>query len=180
MADISIQFHALPEELLLFVRECMEEFGLHLVAMRFFPFEAVEVGPERLDEIFSGDSLFRELGFTTDPPVLPATSNLDFADRNPDKLRLNIQRVTADGLRQTGLTCRTEDKSCLKVWRKIARRLVARTAGGVVTTNPDSGISDEPCKSFRYTPGAKELADRGVVMLPSAGGCTMRFVDLST
>lgn len=174
MADISIQFHALPEELLPFARHCMADFGLHAVAMKFFPFEAVEVTSAELDNIFSERSPYRELAFTLDRPVLPVQSGMDFWDKNPDAMRLNIERPSQKGLRQTCLAARTEDTAALLVWRGIARRLKGVTAAGVAVTNPDTGVSVRE-RTFRYTPGAKALESRGVPMLPIAGGCAVNL-----
>ena len=52
MADISIQFHARPEELREFVKQCVSDFGLHVVAIRYRPLEAVELAGDRLNEVF--------------------------------------------------------------------------------------------------------------------------------
>lgn len=176
MADISIQFHALPQELLQFVKQCLQEFDIHVVAMRFFPFEATEVSFDMLDDVFSPMSPFEELAFTIYHPVLPATSNTNFYDKNPGKLRLDIQKVTEKGLRQTWLTCRTKDAQALSVWKKVAKRLKEITRTGVIAVNPDSGKST-PSSSFRYTPGAKALELEGVPMLPAAGENVLKFVE---
>lgn len=176
MADIKIQFHALPEELLQFVGECIRDFNIHVVAMRFAPFEAKEISSETLGSVFSPTSPFRELALTVECPILPATSNTDFHDKNPTKLRLDIQRPTESGLRQTWLACRTDDEEALNVWKKVARRLKDITKTGVVVVNPDSGCS-APSSSFRYTSGAKALERAGVPMLPAAGGNILRFSD---
>src|SRR5271156_548730 len=107
MADISIQFHALPEELLPFVKECIADFNLHVVAMRFFPFEAIEVKSHDLDAVFSDSSPYEELGLTLCEPSLPVKSNTNFYDKNPDLLRIDIRRTEEKGLEQTRIAART-------------------------------------------------------------------------
>ncbi len=174
MADINIQFHALPEELRRFAEQCVHDFDLHVVAMKYFPFEANEVPQDSLSSVFSTTALFRELAFTLERPVLPVVSNLDFYDKNSNKLRLDIQRPTKDGLRQTWLACRTNDTTALSVWKQIAKRLKKITKAGVIVVNPNSGCS-APCSSFRYTAGAKALECEGVRMLPAAGGNIIKF-----
>ena len=174
MADISIQFHAMPEELLQFVKECLRDFNIHVVAMRFFPFEATEVSADRLEEIFSTSSAFRELAFTVERPVLPVKSSMHFHDQNPSNLGLEIQRPTEKGLRQTWLACRTGDARALSIWKKIAKRLKEMTTTGVVAVNPDTGACASS-SSFRFTSGAKALELAGVPMLPAAGGNVLRF-----
>ena len=176
MADISIQFHALPEELLSFTREFMADFALYVVAMRFFPFEANIIPFGNLSDVFSPDSSSRELAFTLTQPVLPVNNNIDFYDKNPDSLRLDIERVTNNELRQTWLTCRTDNSVAFGVWRKIAKRLKSSTLSGVVVVDPNTGAAVSS-RSFRYTTGAKGLALAGVTMRPTAGGCVVKFID---
>ena len=174
MADISIQFHALAEELLPFVKQCVTDFGLHVVAMRFFPFDAIEVKPDRLDAIFLESSPYRELGFTLHEPSLPVKSNTDYYDKNPDGLRIDIQRKSDKGLRQTWLTARTDNPEALSVWKKVAKRLRKMTQAGVLAINPDTGAT-ALSRSFRYTAGAKAMELSGVKMLPAAGGCVLKL-----
>jgi hypothetical protein len=174
MADISIQFHALPEELLPFVKQCVNDYALHVVAMRFFPFEAIEVSPDGIDDIFSEASRYRELAFTLHQPVLPVKSNTDFFDKNPGKLRLDIQRKSHHGLRQSWLACRTDNSEAFAVWKQVAKRLKKMTQTGVIVVNPDTGAT-VPSRSFRYTAGAKALELSGVTMLQAAGACILKF-----
>jgi hypothetical protein len=72
MADISIQFHAMPEELLAFVRQIVADFDLHVVALRFRPFNAGELSERQLGGCFSVDSPCRRLHFTLKKPVFPS------------------------------------------------------------------------------------------------------------
>ena len=169
MADILIQFHALPEELMNFSQEIATEFDLHVTAMRFFPFAAKKFAPNEVDLIFAEDSPYSELAFTRDAPVLPVAGKMEFLDRNPGALQLGIQRVGKEGLRQTSLTVRTDDSDALSVWQQVAKRLKAITQPGVVVRNPDTGASVRN-RAFRYSAGARSLADRGIAMLPIAGG----------
>ena len=174
MGRISIQFHALPDELLEIVRNFVLDFDLHIVAMRFFPFEAIEVASDKLDDIFAEKSPYRELAFTMNKPVFPVRSNTDFASKNPDKLRLDIQRPTDKGLRQTMLSAHTDDPKALSVWKEFEKRLRKNTRSGVVVRNPNTGATGKN-RVFRYSAGAKALASGGVAMLPIAGGNLIEF-----
>jgi hypothetical protein len=58
MPDVSIEFHAAPEENREFVKQVVSEFRLHIIEIRFPPYEAVELDPTRLDEPWN---LFRPL-----------------------------------------------------------------------------------------------------------------------
>lgn len=174
MSDIYIQFHALPEELLRFVKEWVIDFGLHVVAMKFIPFEAIEAGADDLETIFSASSPYEELGLTVGEPSLPVKSNTNFYDRNPDSLRIDIRRVGQNGLEQTRIAARTDNSDVLVVWKMIAKRLKALTKTGVVVVNPDTGAT-VAVPSFRFTSGASMLAATGIPMLPIAGGCLLKF-----
>ena len=145
--------------------------------MRFFPFEAIEVSPDKLDEVFAETSPYRELVFTLKKPILPVKGNMDFLDKNPGALRLLVERKSKEGLRQSLLSARTDDPAVLSVWKKIAKRLKDMTQAGVVVINPKTGawVHD---RSFRYSPGAKALAASGVPMLPIAGGNRIEFSEL--
>ena len=43
MSSVNIQFHALPEELLALATEWAKDFPLYLIAIKFPPYEAIEV-----------------------------------------------------------------------------------------------------------------------------------------
>ncbi len=174
MTDISIQFHATPDELLSLVRDCVTEFDLHVVAMKFFPFEAVEVSGSHLDEVFSSSSAFRELALTLQKPFVAVRSSTEFFDKNPNKLRLDIERPSEKGLKQTWLTARVNDTEALPIWQEVARRVKAISKVGVVVVNPHTGASVRS-RSFRYTEGAKALESMGIQMLAGSGGCLIRL-----
>jgi hypothetical protein len=174
MADIAVQFHALPAELRQFVKDVVQDFDLHVVAMRFFPFDAIRLTRDDLDCVFADDSPYAELAFTLGPANLPVKSNTDFFDRNPSRLRLDIQRVTEKGLRQTWMSARTDDKKSFAIWSKVRKRLKEMTESGVTVTNPVSGASTHS-RSFRYTAGAKAAEMAGITMLQAAGTCVVKF-----
>lgn len=174
MTDISIQFHALPEEVTAFAKQCMLDFNLYAVAMKYFPFELIEVTAEEMEKIADAPILYEELGLTLKKPTLPAKDNVDFYVNNPARLRITLARKDPKGLRQIGLSARTDDVDALAIWKKIATRLKSITKTGVVALNPDTGAT-VPARTFRYTVGAKAMASTGVPMLPLAGGNLVIF-----
>jgi hypothetical protein len=174
VTDISIQFHAIPEELLALVRTAVIDFGLHIVAMRYFPFAATEVGLDNLENVFAAGSPYCELGLTIDKPVIPLTGAMEFLDKNPGALRLAVERASKEGLRQSFLVARTDNSAILATWKEIAKRLKKVTQAGVTVTNPDTGAFVQD-RNFRYSAGAKALASSGVPMLPIAGGNRIEF-----
>jgi hypothetical protein len=174
MFGLSIEFHALPDELLHFTRECVTDLGLHTVAMQFFPFAAIEIPYSQLHDVFADASPYSELAFTLRPPEMRATTNREFARHNPGRLRLDVERPSDGRLRQCWLTCRTSQFEASITWKEVAKRLKAVTRTGVTAVNLDTGYS-APAPSYRYTEGAKRLAEKGTQMLPSVGGCILKF-----
>lgn len=168
MADISIDFHALPEELRSFVDQIASDYRLHTVAIRYAPFEVIEVVGDALNKLFADSSTHRRLQFTLKSPTLPVTGILDFGDKNPDALRLDIGESSKTVLRESWLSARTENAAALSVWKKIAKRLRGMTSKGALAVHPDTGATGD-AGSHRYTAGAKALEDSGVAMLTITG-----------
>jgi hypothetical protein len=168
MADISIQFHALPEEQRDFVKQCVSDFGLHIIAITYSSYEAVEVDSAALTDVFLAASPVRELAFTLRQPNLPAKGNMEFWDKNPDVLRLQIGRRSEKGVEESHLSARTENAAALAVWKKIAKRLKAMTEKGALAVQPRTGATG-PARGHRYTLGAKALEATGVPMLTITG-----------
>ncbi len=179
MADILIQFHAAPEELLIFVKQIVKDYGLHVVAMKFFPFGAIEVNSSGLDGIFAESSPYDQLGLIVSKPILSMRGTMDFLDKNPNALCISIERKGEKGMRQSSLSARTDDAAILSVWKKVAKLLKDMTQTGVIVINPDTGASVLD-RTFRYSAGAKSLASSGLPMLPIAGGNVIEFSDSPT
>jgi hypothetical protein len=168
MADISIEFYAAPDELREFLRQAVSDFGLYVTEIRFPPYQAVELDPLRLDTPWGYTSPYQELVFTIQKPNLPEKKGIEFVDKNPAMMRLLVGGRSEDGLVESWLSARTDDKPSLAVWRKIAKRLKEITTKGVMGFNPRNGVSG-PISRLRYTAGAKALQCEGVPMITSNG-----------
>lgn len=175
MADISIQFHAALKELISFTSECVREFGLHVTAIRFHPFETVVVEPARLGEIIA-DSSIRRLALTLSLPVIGAKTLNRFLDQNPNAMLLDLGRLSDAGLKESWLTARTSEADALRAWKQIAGKLKETTRAGAVAVNPQTGASSK-LKTHRCTAGARALQGQGVKMLPAAGTSVIVYAD---
>lgn len=164
MPDISIQFHALPKEVLSFAHNIITDLNLHVTVVRFHPFEAHELPNEELDHIQSIDTNYKRMYFTITKPILPASNELDFADKNPDSLRLDVGSLEESGLRESWLSARTENLQVVSVWKQIAKKLRGLTKPGGTSVHPKTGAT-APAKSHRFSEGAKELELSGVPLL---------------
>lgn len=174
MTTINIQFHALPEEVIAFAKQCMEDFNLYAVAIRYFPFEAVEVGVSKMVSLTDATPPYRELTLTLTKPLLSVKDDSDFKEKTPNRVRILLEQIKPEGLRQSALSAQTDDAEVLAVWKEIASRLKKLTRTGVIALNPETGATS-PARTFRYTPGAKVTASGGIPMLPIAGGNSLIF-----
>jgi len=169
MADISIQFHAIAEEIRDFVMHSVSDFDLHVIAIRYPPYEAVELSPSQVEEAFADSpAQYDELAFTLHQPKLPADGNLELVDKNPDVLRLLLGKASGQGLKQSWLSACAQDSAAIRIWKKIAKRLREMTEKGARAMNTETGEKG-PVLGFRYTAGAKSLEASGLPMLDIGG-----------
>jgi hypothetical protein len=174
MADILIQFHALPEEVAQLIKQCVLDFDLCVAAIKWFPFEVENVDATRLDEVLSPASPYSEMALSTSGPLSLSSKWGEFWDRNPDKMRITIGKRSPRGLEESSMSARTSDERALGIWRQVAKRLKAITQAGAIAVNPDTGATAK-VRNHRFTKGAKALESEGVPILPVAGGCVLRL-----
>jgi hypothetical protein len=174
MADLSIQFHALPDEVIQFAQDVVHDFGVTLVAIRVRPFDIREIDdPKALRRVLD-ESGFSRIAFLLGKPSLPAPDEPSFIKLNPDCLRLDIGQSAEDGLRQSWLSARTENREAIAIWRRVAAQLKRITHAGAIAVNPTTGASGF-IGSYRYTTNAKVMAEGGLRMLPIAGSAILQF-----
>ncbi|HEX5745451.1 MAG TPA: hypothetical protein VFZ09_04350 [Archangium sp.] len=175
MTDISIQLHALPEELLPIMSECARDFSLHVTALRFKPFTATAIDADVLHEPML-DGGVRRIAFTITKPSLPAETLNGFLDRNPDALLLDLGRLKENGLGESWLTARTSNTVALEIWKRVAQKFRSATKAGAIAIDPRTGATSK-LKAHRYSEGARALQSKGVVMLPVAGSSIIKLPD---
>jgi len=173
LSDISIQFHALPDELAALAETMAGELGLHAVCVKFFPFAVAEVPRDRLGETIRSGSCGR-IAFTLGPPALGATTQKDFGEANPAALILDVGAESESGLKQSWLAARTLSAPMPDAWRTFAARLRKLTEAGALAVAPEGGASTY-LRNHRFTPGAKARNDEGLKMLPVAGVATLQL-----
>lgn len=173
MADLVIQFHALVDELAGFVQSLNEELGVHVTALRFHPFSASQVNASLIESTVR-DPKVREIVLTIEPPSVAVSNEADFVVRNPTALHVDIGRLSERGLAESCLSARTIDEKAVAIWKDVARRLRKSTRAGAVASNPATGAKSQ-LRNHRFTSGAKALGDKGVRILPVAGGALLRL-----
>ena len=169
MPSISIQFHALPDELEAMTFDWCQKFELKMAAQKFSPFEIHLIGANDLGEVFK-DTSFRRLAFSTNKFFGAGRNNYDFLNKNPECLTLDIGRLGTEWLEESRLSCSCSDKSVYLVWQRIARSLKKETQAGARAVNPVTKTSSV-ARNHRFTIGAKESFDAGVQIRPMAGSC---------
>jgi hypothetical protein len=175
-----MQFHAEREELIAYVAGWVGWHGLTVVAERFFPeYEPVTIPPgvglraaiEHLEPVRQVCLARRDMslgGFITTE---------EFLTVNPDCLAIALEPVTEDGLRETALATLTSDRETLAFWLKLVLELDEIMHQGATAIDPRTG-RQRYFAGHRHTPGAHELASRGVRMLACAGATYYEFVDV--
>jgi hypothetical protein len=168
MADISIQFFAMPLELLDFVRQFIRENGLYVVRITFPPYDAKQVPVDLLADIFTNVERPPELAFTLTSPSIPPKGSQTFCAQNPDALHLDIGSYDKKGLKESCLSARTANPAALAVWKQIAARLRRITKSGAKLANSET--SDTRIRKwYRFTNGAIELHRAGTRLLSLNG-----------
>ncbi|HEU5070309.1 MAG TPA: hypothetical protein VFV96_07840 [Verrucomicrobiae bacterium] len=172
MSSISIQFHATPDELAEFVNKISFGFDIHVIGMSFPPFQAVELFGKHIEEAIRNGTFWR-IAFTEFAPNLPVETQKEFGEKNPKSLYLDVGRLTANGLGESWLACRTIDVQIPVAWKRVQAELRSITKSGATAMHPD-GASIR-VRNHRFTPGAKLLNDNGVPMLPIAGTTMLKL-----
>lgn len=175
MADVSVELHALEEELLSFIEEIVKEFKLSVCVMSFPPFDVKEIDISDLRKATS-DTKTDRVALTISPPSLPWTTFLKFLDHNPGTMTIDLGRLTEQGLKESWLTARTSNPAVLDTWRRVARKLRSRTKAGAIAINPETGASSK-VRTHRFTKGALNLHEQGVAMLSLTNSAVFRPVD---
>jgi hypothetical protein len=155
MADISIQFHALPGELLSFLREIVTDFDVHVVALTYQPFRFEEFVTEtEIKDRFSRQPPCDRLHFTLGKPSLAAKDGMEFGQKNRDSLRLDVGAFGAAGLVESWLCARTLNPSAFAAWENVAKRLKRNLVRGAIATSPHTGrLGLQRTIVFQMAPG---------------------------
>jgi hypothetical protein len=173
MPTLSIEFHALPNELVPLVAQCVTELRIHVFGIQFPPWTVSEIATEDLGRSLLDDR-FMQYVFYDGKPSLPTRSQTEFYAKHPASLTLNIGRETADSLKGSWLACGTAGEPINPKWKKIASKLRSITEAGTTAINSETGASAY-YTNHRYTPEAKALSDAGVRILPFAGGAILKL-----
>lgn len=169
MTNINIQFHAVPGEIIRFIKECAKECNLHIVMVELFPSFRANLLNQADDALESMPlcNTNRVCLYINKPKILSKNFE-DFLDRNPDSLLITIGKYCDNALEGSQFATNTQSGESLKVWKKIVKEFKSETLSGAWVVNPYTGAKGF-YKHHRYTKGAKKLFMDGVKIVPFVG-----------
>jgi hypothetical protein len=176
-----MQFHAERDELIEYIAGWVGWHGLGVVVERFFPeYEPVAIPPDvKLRDAIAHLEPVRQVCLVRDGVDLDGEfiTTEEFMVVNPDCLAIALEPLTEDGLRETALATLTGDRDTLAFWMELVLELDEIMHQGATAFDPGTG-QRRRLPSHRHTPGAHELACRGVRMLACVGDTTFEFSDV--
>jgi hypothetical protein len=181
MTVYTMQFHAEREELIEYIAGWVGWHGLSVVAERFFPeYEPVVVNPDMpLREAIAELEPVRRVCLVREDLAFGGSliTTEEFMTINRDCFAIALEPVTEDGLRETALATLTSDAETLEFWLARVLELDEVMHQGAMFVDPATDTTMF-LPSHRHTPGAHELARKGVPMLACAGDGHFEFADL--
>ncbi len=168
MQRATLQFHALPEEVVFRLNEIAH--GFHVLGISLRPGFSLQ---ELAWPLASGLSVDRIVISNRDFDQA-AISLQDFAAKNPDCMYVDFPKVTDGFLTEAALGYVVHDAATAKLWAGIVSKFKKSLLTGVVAIDPTSGVA-VPLKSHRFTEGAYRLQGLGVAMRPCAGNALVKL-----
>lgn len=166
MPGVTVQFHMLFDELVVFVSDMMRHHSLAVELERFFPTttRVVTTSADLSDEITRFGHVDR-MWLLCKP----------LRARKYERFNLNVGRQKDNRLEQSHLGAGTDKAEALKTLKKIAYQLKKRTIAGVWVIGAMGHVGFT--KIFRVSPGATDAARAGKLELTGIGGVQSFRVD---
>jgi hypothetical protein len=176
MKSVSLQFHALPEELPglfldLFLNEAVYVTAAfeHSLSKRELEFRKWAETPAEI----LGNGL-QAICFSLDPLNLLAPNLYQFRLLNPNALTLVIGELSESGLAESWVSAMTDDEVAIQLWRKAIKKLKAKMLSGAIAIDPVTGAT-APMKWHKFTQLAQHRFDKGLKLLPVAGNAIIKL-----
>ncbi len=168
MSSSTIQFHAAPAELRTLAQWIAGAVDCTVVCEEFPPSRAFLVPITEIAKTFENEK-FLQFKF-----VIGVTKATETNCEPDDVIHFGVERPANNQLRQSSVGIISDKPAVLKAWKLVSGHVRKMTSAGVKVTNPGTKAS-MIAKGFRFTAGAKELADKGMTMMPSAGSNVITF-----
>lgn len=168
---ISVQFHAMPSEILGLFSDLFLDGQIVAVEAVGSPTKFSALDQRTVPDF---DEERKVVAFTLGEPDLSASSVYEFVERNKDALILELGQALPSGVTESCLSANTDNPAALTRWRRAAKNLHAATLSGTIALNPKSGV-ESLIKWHRFTEAARHAFLNGTVMLPVAGNNILQF-----
>lgn len=180
MKGVSIQFHALPEEMpILFSSLFEDEFVFKAAAYRSAAlskgviFQSLKHGWHLSSENVLEKGLVA-VSFSVAQPNLNANSLYQFKLKNPDALILVTGSLSEAGLEESWVSASTDNEPAILLWRRTVKHLKAAMLSGAIAIDPQTKVV-APMKWHKFTPLARIRFEEGLKMLPVAGNAVIQL-----
>jgi hypothetical protein len=173
MKKTGVQFHATHGDLLLLIRNIVEDLNLNFCVVSQNPFHATAYSLdnftdrdilERFEKIRDCFIYFSQKKFSVD-----FESFSDFRENNNCCISFLIGKQTCDFLQESWFSFLGEDGDEYLVAKKISSVIKNYTFAGLIPFSPGQEISSKINKNFRYTKEAKILYENGVSLTAMVG-----------
>ena len=176
MTRVQLQFHAEAREMIELAARWAETYRWHVAIEQCFPdYRVVVLDTYAANEAYERLDKVDRVAVRPSEFDLTATGTHQFVVRNIDCLFLDVEWPAKNGLRESALGGATDDEELLRTWRRMIRAMQKPMHKGAVVR---SWVATLALPAHLHTPGAHELAARGVRMLAAAGGNDYEFDDL--
>lgn len=167
MKQMTFQFHAKKEEVLKFLLECMEKNALTMVG--------VKLGKDFFCKEIKSDHDISLLGeyemfiLSRDSIDITEDSYNQFITKQKGNLMIDLGEENNKILKESSMGVLAEGEIDV-LWKSIVNKFKKKLLKGAWVINPNNGAKGYE-RSHRYSVGAKEMYDRGIIIGAWAGAC---------
>jgi hypothetical protein len=178
MAKIQVQLHGLHTELTGFACRVATDLGVRLGFVSLDPvFDVKLVDTKRCEETLLALQQATLVFFLEEQLCLDVSGLNGLVDKNPDSLVFRIGRTTETEIYESVLSGRPTGAEAVKIGSSIAAALREVTLSGVYVVDPHTGRR-VASRHHRYTKGAKDEFEKGILLKPVAGWNQIEIDDL--
>jgi hypothetical protein len=169
-----LQLHVLPDELLDWVEQWRDEFGLSIAKITYQPkYSARDVHDfHQLRKSVAAGKAPDELWLSLRPFKLSHVGKTATEDANRNALFISFPFLSRDGLLECLLGSESKAVTNAKLWKLLMGRVKRSCGKGLWVLNPKQHIK-KFYSNIYYTSGAGEASRKGLALLPIAGGNVM-------
>jgi hypothetical protein len=174
MTKISVNFHALPFEIIEFIKESVRIYNLYIVLVELFPTFSAQLLNERDISNLLQFNITNRIYLYIDKPEITFSNQKDFLEYNPEFITITNGKYVDNTLEESWMAGNTRNNE--RIWRKFIKGFKSMTHSGAWVINPKNG-EEVFCDNHRFTEEAKNLFNNGIQIVPITGWNYYRFRD---